>query len=138
MVSRADRSALAEWWWTVDKYILGGALALMLVGIVLSFAGSPAVAERLGYDSFHFTERHIAFAVPALAVMIATSFLSPQNARRVFLASIAYLPLLLVLMIADARPKRPPVPPAERWQLSALTLTDSAYRQPPGSSGLPP
>ena len=97
MVSRADRSALAEWWWTVDKYILGGALALLLVGIVLSFAGSPAVAERLGYDSFHFVTRHIAFAVPALAVMIATSFLSPQNARRI---SLLVLAVMLLMMLA--------------------------------------
>jgi cell division protein FtsW len=97
MVSRADRSALAEWWWTVDKYILGGSLVLMLVGIVLSFAGSPAVAERLGYDSFHFVTRHIAFAVPALAVLIATSFLSPQSARRV---SLVVLGVMLVMMLA--------------------------------------
>jgi cell division protein FtsW len=69
----------------------------MLVGIVLSFAGSPAVAERLGYDSFHFVTRHIAFAVPALAVMIATSFLSPQSARRV---SLVVLGVMLVMMLA--------------------------------------
>ena len=82
MVSRADRSRVAEWWWTVDKYLLGGLIVLMLVGVVLSFAGSPAVAERLGYDSFHFVKRHVAFFFPALAVMIGTSFLTPQRARR--------------------------------------------------------
>ncbi len=68
----------AEWWWTVDKYLLGALVALMLGGVVLSLAGSPAVAERLGYDSFHFVKRHVAFFVPALAVMIATSFLTPR------------------------------------------------------------
>ena len=97
MVSRADRSALAEWWWTVDKYLLGGLIVLMLVGVVLSFAGSPAVAERLGYDSFHFVDRHIAFFFPALAVMIATSFLTPQSARR---ASLIVLVVMLGLMLA--------------------------------------
>ena len=50
----------------------------MLGGIVLSLAGSPAVAERLGYDSFHFVDRQVAFFFPALAVMIATSFLTPR------------------------------------------------------------
>ena len=43
----------------------------MLGGVVLSLAGSPAVAERLGYDSFHFVNRQIVFFLPALAVMIA-------------------------------------------------------------------
>ena len=56
--------------------------SLMLGGVVLSLAGSPPVAERLGYDSFHFVKRHVAFFLPALAVMIATSFLTPRQARR--------------------------------------------------------
>ena len=46
MVSRADRSEFAEWWWTVDKVLLAGAFILMVGGVVLSLAGSPAVAER--------------------------------------------------------------------------------------------
>ena len=86
MVSRADRSPFAEWWWTVDKVLLGALVVLMLVGIVLSLAGSPAVAERLGYESFHFVKRHLGFFLPALAVLIATSFLSPRQARRAALA----------------------------------------------------
>ena len=97
MVSRADRSEFAEWWWTVDKLLLGAAFALMVGGIVLSLAGSPAVAERLGYDSFHFVNRHIAFFLPAVAVMIATSFLTPRQARRVCLV---VLGISLVLMLA--------------------------------------
>jgi cell division protein FtsW len=127
MVSRADRSALAEWWWTVDKYILGGALALMLVGIVLSFAGSPAVAERLGYDSFHFTERHIAFAIPALAVMIATSFLSPQSARRV---SIIVLGVMLVMLLATLV-IGVEVKGARRWiNFGELSIQPSEFMKP--------
>ena len=97
MVSRADRSEFAEWWWTVDKLLLAGVFALMIGGVVLSLAGSPAVAERLGYDSFHFVNRHIAFFLPALAVMIATSFLTPRQARR---AALIVLCISLVLMLA--------------------------------------
>src|SRR6185503_10062631 len=74
MVSRTDRSQFSEWWWTVDRYLLIGLITLMFGGIVLSLAGSPPVAERLGYDSFHFVKRHIAFFFPAVAVLIATSF----------------------------------------------------------------
>jgi cell division protein FtsW len=97
MVSRADRSEFAEWWWTVDKLLLAGVFTLMIGGVVLSLAGSPAVAERLGYDSFHFVNRHIAFFLPALAVMIATSFLTPRQARR---AALIVLCISLVLMLA--------------------------------------
>ena len=47
MVSRADRSQLSQWWWTVDKTLLFSAIALMAGGLVLSLAASPAIAEKL-------------------------------------------------------------------------------------------
>ncbi len=97
MVSRANRSAFSEWWWTIDKYLLGAVIVLMLGGVVLSLAGSPAVAERLGYDSFHFVKRHVEFFIPAVAVMVATSFLSPRNARR---TAMVVLLVSLMLMLA--------------------------------------
>jgi cell division protein FtsW len=50
---------------------------LMGIGLMMSFAASPAVAERLGLDSFHFVERHGVFLIPALAVMIGVSFHEP-------------------------------------------------------------
>ncbi|MEJ0097793.1 MAG: putative lipid II flippase FtsW [Bauldia sp.] len=127
MVSRADRSALAEWWWTVDKYLLGGLVVLMLVGIVLSFAGSPAVAERLGYDSFHFVTRHIFFFFPALAVMIATSFLTPQSARRTALiVLVVMLALMLVTLFVGVDVKG-----ARRWiNIGELSLQPSEFMKP--------
>jgi cell division protein FtsW len=97
MVSRTDRSQFAEWWWTVDRYLLVGLIALMFGGVVLSLAGSPPVAERLGYDSFHFVKRHVAFFLPAVAVMIATSFLTPRQARR---TALVVLIISLLLMLA--------------------------------------
>lgn len=82
MVSRAERSAFTEWWWTVDKTLLTGLVVLLVGGVVLSLAGSPPVAERLGYDSFHFVKRHLIFFIPTVLLLIATSFLTPRLARR--------------------------------------------------------
>ena len=47
MTSRTDRGLVSNWWWTVDRWFLSAFLALMVLGIVLSFAASPAVAERM-------------------------------------------------------------------------------------------
>ena len=44
--SRADRSRLAEWWFTVDHVLLYAILIVVAAGLVLSIAASPAVAER--------------------------------------------------------------------------------------------
>ncbi len=68
MVSRVDRGPVANWWWTIDRFFLAACLALMGLGILLSFAASPAVAQRIGLDGFHFVERQIFFMLPAVGV----------------------------------------------------------------------
>ena len=85
MLSRLDRSPVANWWWTVDRWFLAAFLSLMGLGIVLSFAASPAVAERIGLDSFHFATRQIVFMIPALVAMISVSFLDARQIRRLSL-----------------------------------------------------
>lgn len=82
MISRAERSTFARWWWTVDHWLLGALALLMVLGIVLGLAASPAVAERIGLPTFHFVNHQVAFLVPAMAVLLATSFLSPRDVRR--------------------------------------------------------
>ena len=95
MVSRTERSPFADWWWTVDRWLLGALATLMVIGLVLIMAGSPPVAERLGLSSFHFVNRQIAYLIPAGLLMVATSFLSPRYVRRasllIFVISIALI-----------------------------------------------
>ena len=85
MLSRLDTSPVANWWWTVDRWFLAAFLSLMGLGIVLSFAASPAVAERIGLDSFHFATRQIVYMIPALIALIAVSFLDARQIRRLSL-----------------------------------------------------
>jgi cell division protein FtsW len=100
MVSRAERSALANWWWTIDRWILAATGALMVLGLVLTMAGSPPVAERLGLPAFHFVHRQVLYLIPSVAVLVASSFLSPSQIRRValvlFLVSIALIVVALL------------------------------------------
>ena len=92
MMSRVKNSLAARWWWTVDKPMLVALAMLMLGGIVLSLAASPPVAARIGLDPFHFVNRHVLFLIPAVPVLIGTSFLTPRQVRRlalcVFLVSL--------------------------------------------------
>jgi cell division protein FtsW len=97
MMSRLDKSPIATWWWTIDRWFLAAFLSLMGLGIVLSFAASPAVAERIGLGSFHFATRQIIFMIPALIAMLSVSFLSPRQVRRL---AIVMLGVSLVLMVA--------------------------------------
>lgn len=97
MVSRADRGPIANWWWTIDRPILVACLMLMGFGIMLSFAASPSVAQKIGIaDSFYFVRWHIIFSFPALFTMIFISFFSPRNIRR-FCAVLLIVTLVLLV-----------------------------------------
>src|SRR5262245_40874915 len=97
MVSRLERTPFADWWWTVDRPLLVAVLALILAGILLSLAASPPVASRLGVEPFYFVTRHILYAVPAIAIMMVVSLLSPRNILRLALP-VFVLSVLLVLV----------------------------------------
>jgi cell division protein FtsW len=100
MVSRTQRTPFALWWWTVDRLMLAALGALMLAGIILLLAASTPVATKLGLDPFYFVNRQIFFLIPAIAIMLGTSLLSPRQIRRlaliVFVGSMMLLAATLV------------------------------------------
>src|SRR6201987_2314227 len=97
MASRAQPTLFSEWWRTVDRLTLAALGALMLGGIVLCPAASPPVAARIGLDPFHFVNRQVLFLIPAMLVLIATSFLSPHEIRKVALVVFAVSLILTAL-----------------------------------------
>ena len=127
MISRAQRTLFGEWWWTVDRLLLGALVALVLIGIVLLLAASPPVAIRLGADPFHFVNRQALYMVPALAVLVATSLLSPRQVRRtamiVFMVSLA---LVVATLFIGAEIKG-----AQRWiNLFGVSIQPSEFLKP--------
>jgi cell division protein FtsW len=127
MVSRTERTLFAEWWWTIDRLMLAAIGALMLTGIVLLLAASPPIAAKLGLDPFHFVNRQVLYLVPAIAVMLATSFLSPHQIRRLALAVfIIGMVLLAATLVFGAEVKG-----ARRWiVLLGLNIQPSEFVKP--------
>ncbi|MDK9696342.1 MAG: putative lipid II flippase FtsW [Siculibacillus sp.] len=127
-MNRTDRSLFASWWWTVDRTLIAAAVALMVAGLIFSFAASPVVAERIGVqDSFHFVKRHAVFFVPALAMLFGMSFLGPRGVRRgavlVFGASLVLL--VAVLFVGQE------VKGARRWiNLLGVSIQPSEFVKP--------
>jgi cell division protein FtsW len=127
MISRAQRTLFGEWWWTVDRLLLGALVALVLIGIVLLLAASPPVAIRLGADPFHFVNRQALYMIPALAALGMTSLLTPRQVRRVamivFLVSLA---LVLSTLVLGAEIKG-----ARRWiNLFGIGIQPSEFLKP--------
>jgi cell division protein FtsW len=95
MFSRAEKTPLAEWWWSIDRELLGALILLMTVGMVLSFAASPPVAERIGLSPWFFITRHAMFCLAALPVLVFTSMLNHRQARVMALVALAGSVILL-------------------------------------------
>ncbi len=127
MVSRAERGPLADWFWTIDRFFLAMFIFLMGIGFMLSFAASPAVAERIGLEPFHFVKRHAAFMIPSLAVMVGLSFLTPRQVRRtaIILLIVALGMMLLALFFGVE------VKGSRRWvTLAGISIQPSEFMKP--------
>jgi cell division protein FtsW len=95
--SRRDTSILGRWWWTVDRWSLGAIAILMGIGILLSFAASPPVADRLSLGGFYFVKRHVIMMFPTLFILVSTSLMTPRQIRR--LATFVYFIGLVLLVL---------------------------------------
>lgn len=125
--SRRDTSILGRWWWTVDRWSLGAITILMGIGILLSFAASPPVADRLNLGGFYFVKRHVFMVIPTLFVLISTSLMTPRQIRR--LASFVYLVGLglLVLTITSGME----IKGARRWMnFGSFSVQASEFVKP--------
>lgn len=127
MLSRAQRTPFGEWWWTVDRLMLAAIGALMLAGVVLSLAASPPVAGRLGLEPFYFVNRHILFLIPTIAIMLAVSFLSPHQIRRLSVIVFA----LSLIMVAATPMFGAEIKGAKRWLIIfGVNIQPSEFLKP--------
>ena len=127
MVSRAERSAFSDWWWTVDRLLLAALAILILAGLVFLMAGGPPVAERLGLSTFHFVNRQVLFLVPALLILLPVSFLSLRHVRR--LALFVYVVGMVLILLAFQF--GPEIKGAHRWiMIGPLGIQPSEFVKP--------
>ena len=99
--ARDGEPVLPKWWRTIDKWSMSCVLILFCIGILLGLAASPPLAEKNGFDPFHYVERQAIFGSMALTAMLIASMMSPSLVRRLavlgFVAAFAALALLPVL-----------------------------------------
>jgi cell division protein FtsW len=97
---RDGEPILPNWWRTIDKWSVSCVLILFGIGILLGLAASPPLAEKNGFQPFHYVQRQAAFGSMALVAMLLTSMMGPQLVRRLavvgFVAAFVALALLPV------------------------------------------
>jgi cell division protein FtsW len=126
--ARTDRSRIGVWWWTTDHILLGGVAVLIGLGVMLSFASSPAAAARMNvHDPFHFAVRQCFFGAFGAIILISTSMLSPKGVRR--LAFGVYIVSILIMMALPLMGHA--AKGADRWlQLGGFSLQPSEFMKP--------
>ena len=88
---------LPKWWRTVDRWALSCVLMLFAVGLLLGLAASVPLAERNGFQPFHYVQRQAVFGSLAILAMLLTSMMSPLVVRR--LAVIGFLVAFVALAL---------------------------------------
>jgi cell division protein FtsW len=121
-LSRAERSLLVDWWFTVDRALLAAILVIVAAGLLLSLAASPSIALKRGLPTFYFVERHVAFALASVTLLLVVSLLSPPQVRRLALAVLIVAIAMMVLVLATG---------ARRWlHLGGYSVQPSEFAKP--------
>lgn len=125
--ARTDRSAIASWWWTVDRGLLAAILILAVFGIALVTTASPPVAIRIGAGHAHFIIRHIAVVIPAIIGMIVISVLDHKTIRR--LGTVVFAAGIFCMLIVPFVGTE--IKGAQRWiPLPGFSLQPSEFVKP--------
>ncbi|MCA3708623.1 MAG: putative lipid II flippase FtsW [Phenylobacterium sp.] len=126
--ARSDRSPFGVWWWTMDRWLLGAVAALLVLGVLMSFAASPAAAARMDLgDPFHFALRQCVFAAAGAAILLGASLLDDRGVRRTaFFVYLAAILIMAALPFIGHSAKG-----ATRWlDLGGFTLQPSEFMKP--------
>ncbi|WP_370931851.1 FtsW/RodA/SpoVE family cell cycle protein [Bartonella sp. DGB1] len=118
---------LFKWWRTVDRSLLVIALLLIMVGLILSFASTPAIAKKYSLPYYYFVIRHVIYLLIALSIMIAISFLSVENICKLSFLLFFFSILLLLLTLFNGIE----IKGAKRWlAFAGVSLQPSEFMKP--------
>ena len=126
-VKRTDTSLLGRWWWTVDRWMLMAIVAIAAIGALLTLAASPAVAERIGFDTYYFVRRQFFFLPVSLIVMVLVSLMTPRGILRLAVGcgGVAFLGMIATLFVGEE------IKGASRWiYIAGFSLQPSEFVKP--------
>ena len=127
IITRSDRSNLALWWWTIDRYLLTSFFILMMFGILLVMASSQHLAENLNIPSHHFTIRHILYGALSVPIIIFFSILNERQTKIICILGITIITLLLLVILFEGER----IKGAQRWFfIGSLSFQPSEIGKP--------
>jgi cell division protein FtsW len=95
---RDGEPILPKWWRTLDKWALSCILMLFGLGMLLGLAASPPLAEKNGFEPFHYVQRQAFFGGLAMIAMMLTSMMTPTVVRRLAVIGFAFSFFALMML----------------------------------------
>jgi cell division protein FtsW len=128
MIYNKDKKNLFDSWWnSIDRLTLLMLISLIIFSMVMVSTASPAVADRIGVESFFFIRKQFVYLTIAIFMMVAISFLSLENIKRFALIVfiLCLISLVMVLLIGTE------VKGSKRWlYLAGISLQPSEITKP--------
>ena len=127
IITRSDRSNIALWWWTIDRYLLTGFFILLLIGVFLVMASSQHLTQSLNLSSHHFTLRHILFGTLSIPIIISFSILNQRQIKIISILGMVISILLIFSTVIDGDK----IKGAQRWlYIGNISLQPSEVCKP--------
>lgn len=125
--ARTDTSILGEWWWTVDRWILGAIAALIVIGTLLTLAASPPVAERINAGSYYFVKKHLMLLPVGLILLLGISLAMPAAIKRLAVGLFIFSLVMMVLTLVIGEERNG----AQRWlSIAGMSIQPSEFLKP--------
>lgn len=125
MITR--RNPLFFWLTSLHKATFFGVLALILIGLVVSFSLSFAASEKIGLkSSYIFFLKHFIFTIVAFCIIVFLSFFSPERLKLFcfFCISMCILGIGMTFLFPDIKGAR-------RWlSVYGFSLQPSEFLKP--------
>lgn len=127
LFSRTDQNIFAQWWWTVDRWMLLGVGILLVTGLLMVVAASPAVAQKINLPMYSFAYKHVTFLVLGIVASFCVSLMSVDTIRRLAFVGLAaaIIGMALTLLIGGS------VKGATRWvYILGISVQPSEFLKP--------
>lgn len=121
------KTNLGRWWLALDRWTFLALISLILIGILLNFAGTPLIAKKLGYSPYYLVQKQLIFLGPSILVVLFVSMLSPIQIRNIsFIGTGVIFILLIATLFMGVEIKG-----AKRWiSLIGISIQPSEFIKP--------
>jgi len=126
-----ERTALAAWFWEIDRVLLGLIVVLIMIGLVAVAAASPVAAidrstSAVAVNPLHYFYRQLMWIALGIPVMVVISMLPRVPARRLAVGlTILFGAMLVLVPIVGTE-----INGATRWIGGSLRFQPSEFLKP--------